>query len=167
MKAVKAFFITLLLVVLAGVVILGCLFLCSGKEGGSLAEEAKKKTVEYAAHQMQPQIEEAVASGLAQAGLSEEEAKKLVDSIPQEDKDKLIEIAASHTDSIGSVTSYIQSGDTEGLTGYLQDTLDEEELQTITDMLGSYLQGDVLPEDLIPEGALSDIAVPSGDAPQQ
>ncbi len=166
MKAVKAFFITLLIVLLAGAVILACLYLFSDREHGSFAEEAKKKTVEYAARRMQPAIEEAVTSGLSQAGFSKEEAQQLVDSIPQEDKEKLIEIAASHTDSINEVSSYIRDGDTEGLTVYLQDTLNEEELQTITDMLGEYLPAGTLPEGILPEDALPEGVLPEGVLPE-
>ena len=134
MKAFHVFFVTFILVVILG---LGFLFVKSGKlsdVGKDLTGKAKQKTVELTAKQ----LEQGLVSQLEAQGLTQEQAQAIVDSIPEEDKQKVTEIAANHLDQLPDAASYVQSGDVEGLTELLQENLTEEETSTIQDMMTQY-----------------------------
>lgn len=138
MKAFHVFFVTFILVVALG---LGFLLIKSGMLsdiGKDLTGKAKQKTVELTARQLEPLLEQQLVSQLESQGLTQEQAQAIVDSIPEEDKEKVVEIAANHIDQLPDAASYVQSGDVEGLTDLLQESLTEEETSTIQDMMSQY-----------------------------
>lgn len=138
MKAFHVFFITFILVVALG---LGFLLVRSGRlsdVGKDLTGKAKQKTVEFTAKQLEPLLEKELVSQLEAQGLTQEQAQAIVDSIPEEDKEKVVEIAANHIDQLPDAASYVQSGDVEGLAELLQENLTEEETGTIQDIMTQY-----------------------------
>lgn len=138
MKAFHVFFVTFILVVILG---LGFLFVKSGKlsdVGKDLTGKAKQKTVELTAKQLEPLLEQGLVSQLEAQGLTQEQAQAIVDSIPEEDKQKVTEIAANHLDQLPDAASYVQSGDVEGLTELLQENLTDEETVTIQNIMTQY-----------------------------
>ena len=94
--------------------------------------------MELTAKQLEPLLEQGLVSQLEAQGLTQEQAQAIVDSIPEEDKQKVTEIAANHLDQLPDAASYVQSGDVEGLTELLQENLTEEETSTIQDMMTQY-----------------------------
>ncbi len=138
MKAFHVFFVTFILVVALG---LGFLLVRSGRLsdlGKDLTGKAKQKTVELTAKQLEPMLEQGLVTQLEAQGLTQEQAQAIVDSIPEEDKEKVVEIAANHIDQLPDAASYVQSGDVEGLTELLQENLTEEETGTIQDIMTQY-----------------------------
>ena len=106
--------------------------------GKDLTGKAKQKTVELTAKQLEPLLEQELVSQLEAQGLTQEQAQEIVDSIPEEDKEKVVEIAANHIDQLPDAASYVQSGDVEGLTDLLQESLTEEETAEIQDLMTQY-----------------------------
>ncbi|MBP3218429.1 MAG: hypothetical protein J6M46_08665 [Lachnospiraceae bacterium] len=146
MKAFHAFFVTFVLVIVLG---FGFLLLRSSKIsdlGKDLTGKAKQKTVEYTAKQLEPMLEKEISAQLQANGLTEEQAQQVLDSIPEEDKQKVTEIVVNHMEALPDAASYVQSGDTEGLANLLQENLTEEETQEINSMMMQYMN--VVPDAL-------------------
>ena len=148
MKAVKAFFITLA-VVLA--ICFAFLFARSGRmreAAGDLSEKAeseiKQETVSIASKPLMPVIENAISSQLQSRGMSKEEADGIVSSVTEKDKAKLTEIAGNHFNAILETAWYIDAGDTENLTESLQKELSAEELAELTAIIYKYVPEEYL-----------------------
>ncbi len=68
------------------------------------------------------------------------EAKEIMESMSEEDKDAVTEIIAGNVslDSISKMQSYVSDGDTSGLMKYAEENLSEEDMQDLTEIMSKY-----------------------------
>ena len=138
MKAVKAFFITLVVVLLIGVIFL-------------IGKDSIMKDVKATQEQTQSNTEKKSANPIKKAIVSEAidtyaekstgRAKEIYDAMSEEDKDTVTEIIANNVslDSISEVQSYVNSEDASGLMEYAEENLSEEEIKELTDIMSKYV----------------------------
>ena len=138
MKAVKAFFITLVVVLLIGVIFL-------------IGKDSIMKDVKATQEQTQSNTEKKSANPIKKAIVSEAidtyakkstgRAKEIYDTMSEEDKDTVTEIIANNVslDSISEVQSYVNSEDASGLMEYAEENLSEEEIKELTDIMSKYV----------------------------
>ena len=138
MKAVKAFFITLVVVLLIGVIFL-------------IGKDSIMKDVKATQEQTQSNTERKSANPIKKAIVSEAidsyaekssgKTKEIFDSMSEEDKDTVTEIIANNVslDSISEVQSYVNSEDASGLMEYAEENLSEEELKELEDIMSKYV----------------------------
>ena len=138
MKAVKAFFITLVVVLLIGVIFL-------------IGKDSIMKDVKATLEQTQSNTERKSANPIKKAIVSEAidsyaekssgKTKEIFDSMSEEDKDTVTEIIANNVslDSISEVQSYVNSEDASGLMEYAEENLSEEEIKELTDIMSKYV----------------------------
>ncbi|WP_022764444.1 hypothetical protein [Butyrivibrio sp. XPD2006] len=138
MKAAKAFFITLFVVLLIGVVFL-------------VGKNSIMKDVKATQQQTQSNEEKKSANPIKKAIVSEAidtyaekssgKTKEIFDSMSEEDKDTVTEIIANNVslDTVSEVQSYVNSEDASGLMEYAQENLSEEELKELEDIMSKYV----------------------------
>ena len=138
MKAAKAFFITLFVVLLIGVIFL-------------IGKDSIMKDVKATQEQTQSNTEKKSANPIKKAIVSEAidsyaekssgKTKEIFDSMSEEDKDTVTEIIANNVslDSISEVQSYVNSEDASGLMEYAEENLSEEEIKELTDIMSKYV----------------------------
>lgn len=138
MKAVKAFFITLVVVLLIGVIFL-------------IGKDSIMKDVKATQEQTQSNTEKKSANPIKKAIVSEAidtyvekstgRTKEIYDTMSEEDKDTVTEIIANNVslDSISEVQSYVNSEDASGLMEYAEENLSEEEIKELTDIMSKYV----------------------------
>ena len=138
MKAVKAFFITLVVVLLIGVIFL-------------IGKDSIMKDVKATQEQTQSNTEKKSANPIKKAIVSEAidtyaekstgRAKEIYDTMSEEDKDTVTEIIANNVslDSISEVQSYVNSEDASGLMEYAEENLSKEEIKELTDIMSKYV----------------------------
>ena len=136
MKAVKAFFITLAVVLLIGVIFL------IGKNSIMKDVKATQEQTSSETKSANPVKKAIVSEALdSYAEKSSGKTKEIYDSMSEEDKDTVTEIIANNVsiDSVSEVQSYISSGDTSGLMDYAEENLSEEELEELKDIMSKYV----------------------------
>ncbi len=138
MKAAKAFFITLFVVLLIGVVFL-------------VGKNSIMKDVKATQQQTQSNEEKKSANPIKKAIVSEAidtyaekssgKTKEIFDSMSEEDKDTVTEIIANNVslDTVSEVQSYVNSEDASGLMEYAEENLSEEELKELEDIMSKYV----------------------------
>ena len=138
MKAAKAFFITLFVVLLIGVVFL-------------IGKNSIMKDVKATQQQTQSNEEKKSANPIKKAIVSEAidtyaekssgKTKEIFDSMSEEDKDTVTEIIANNVslDTVSEVQSYVNSEDASGLMEYAEENLSEEELKELEDIMSKYV----------------------------
>lgn len=138
MKAAKAFFITLFVVLLIGTIFL-------------IGKDSIMKDVKATQEQTQSNTEKKSANPIKKAIVSEAidsyaekssgKTKEIFDSMSEEDKDTVTEIIANNVslDSISEVQSYVNSEDASGLMEYAEENLSEEEIKELTDIMSKYV----------------------------
>ena len=138
MKAAKAFFITLVVVLLIGAIFL-------------IGKDSIMKDVKATQEQTQSDSEKKSANPITKAIVSEAldsyaeqstgKTKEIYESMSEEDKDTVTEIIANNVslDSVSEVQSYVNSGDTNGLMEYAKDNLSEEEVKELTEIMSKYV----------------------------
>ena len=138
MKAAKAFFITLVVVLLIGAIFL-------------IGKDSIMKDVKATQEQTQSDNEKKSANPITKAIVSEAldsyaeqstgKTKEIYESMSEEDKDTVTEIIANNVsiDSVSEVQSYVNSGDTNGLMEYAKDNLSEEEVKELTEIRSKYV----------------------------
>jgi len=138
MKAVKAFFITLFVVLLIGTIFL-------------IGKDSIMKDVQATQQQTQSNDEKKSANPIKKAIVSEAldsyaekssgKTKEIFDSMSEEDKDTVTEIIANNVslDSVTEVQSYVNSEDASGLMEYAKENLSEEELKELEDIMSKYV----------------------------
>lgn len=138
MKAAKAFFITLFVVLLIGTIFL-------------IGKDSIMKDVQATQQQTQSNAEKKSANPIKKAIVSEAidsyaekssgKTKEIFDSMSEEDKDTVTEIIANNVslDSISEVQSYVNSEDASGLMEYAEENLSEEEIKELTDIMSKYV----------------------------
>jgi hypothetical protein len=138
MKAAKAFFITLFVVLLIGVVFL-------------IGKDSIMKDVKATEQQTQSNEEKKSANPIKKAIVSEAidtyaekssgKTKEIFDSMSEEDKDTVTEIIANNVslDTVSEVQSYVNSEDASGLMEYAEENLSEEELKELEDIMSKYV----------------------------
>lgn len=145
MKAVQAFIVTLIIVILAGSGFMLFLSRTKDKEPdisisqAAAVEEANNQVSGFLNNTLAPMIEDAVANQLEQAGLTEEKAREIAESIDEEDKAEIIDIAANHVEDITEVAGYITSNDIDSLDTYLEENLTDEEKEKLQDIIVKYV----------------------------
>ena len=136
MKAVKAFFITLAVVLLIGVIFL------IGKNSIMKDVKTTQEQTSSETKSANPVKKAIVSEALdSYAEKSSGKTKEIYDSMSEEDKDTVTEIIANNVsiDSVSEVQSYISSGDTSGLMDYAEENLSEEELEELKDIMSKYV----------------------------
>ena len=136
MKAVKAFFITLAVVLLIGVIFL------IGKDSIMKDVKTTQEQTSSETKSANPVKKAIVSEALdSYAEKSSGKTKEIYDSMSEEDKDTVTEIIANNVsiDSVSEVQSYISSGDTSGLMDYAEENLSEEELEELKDIMSKYV----------------------------
>ena len=138
MKAAKAFFITLVVVLLIGAIFL-------------IGKDSIMKDVKATQEQTQSDSEKKSANPITKAIVSEAldsyaeqstgKTKEIYESMSEEDKDTVTEIIANNVslDSVSEVQSYVNSGDASGLIDYAEENLSEEELEELKDIMSKYV----------------------------
>lgn len=138
MKAAKAFFITLVVVLLIGAIFL-------------IGKDSIMKDVKATQEQTQSDSEKKSANPITKAIVSEAldsyaeqstgKTKEIYESMSEEDKDTVTEIIANNVslDSVSEVQSYVNSGDASGLMDYAEENLSEEELKELKDIMSKYV----------------------------
>ena len=138
MKAAKAFFITLFIVLLIGTIFL-------------IGKDSIMKDVQATQQQTQSNDEKKSANPIKKAIVSEAldsyaekssgKTKEIFDSMSEEDKDTVTEIIANNVslDSVTEVQSYVNSEDASGLMEYAKENLSEEELKELEDIMSKYV----------------------------
>ena len=138
MKAAKAFFITLFVVLLIGVIFL-------------VGKNSIMKDVKATQQQTQSNEEKKSANPIKKAIVSEAidtyaekssgKTKEIFDSMSEEDKDTVTEIIANNVslDTVSEVQSYVNSEDASGLMEYAEENLSEEELKELEDIMSKYV----------------------------
>ena len=138
MKAAKAFFITLFVVLLIGIVFL-------------VGKNSIMKDVKATQQQTQSNEEKKSANPIKKAIVSEAidtyaekssgKTKEIFDSMSEEDKDTVTEIIANNVslDTVSEVQSYVNSEDASGLMEYAEENLSEEELKELEDIMSKYV----------------------------
>ena len=138
MKAAKAFFITLVVVLLIGAIFL-------------IGKDSIMKDVKATQEQTQSDSEKKSANPITKAIVSEAldsyaeqstgKTKEIYESMSEEDKDTVTEIIANNVsiDSVSEVQSYVNSGDASGLMDYAEENLSEEELEELKDIMSKYV----------------------------
>ena len=138
MKAAKAFFITLFVVLLIGTIFL-------------IGKDSIMKDVQATQQQTQSNDEKKSANPIKKAIVSEAldsyaekssgKTKEIFDSMSEEDKDTVTEIIANNVslDSVTEVQSYVNSEDASGLMEYAKENLSEEELKELEDIMSKYV----------------------------
>ncbi len=138
MKAAKAFFITLVVVLLIGAIFL-------------IGKDSIMKDVKATQEQTQSDSEKKSANPITKAIVSEAldsyaeqstgKTKEIYESMSEEDKDTVTEIIANNVslDSVSEVQSYVNSGDSSGLMDYAEENLSEEELEELKDIMSKYV----------------------------
>ena len=166
MKVFKIFIIALLSVLLCGVLYL---IISTGRPGEAAktaienaVTEVKDKAAEAAAKPLEPVLEDQLTQSLKDAGIPEEVTNEVLDSISQEDKEKLTAVVIKNTDKLEQAAEYIQNSDALGLTEYLQDSLNGTDLETMQGLLDKY-GSTLIPDGIVPD--LSDLpAIPAAPA---
>lgn len=106
------------------------------KDGGitSAIEDAKKEVIKNVAKTV---VDKAVEQ---YAGESSSQVKEMLDSVSEEDKDKVADILVDNMsiDDISDVQEYITNQDVDGLKEYAKDKLTEEDYSELTDILEKY-----------------------------
>ena len=109
-------------------------------EGGiaGAINEAKKEVVKGVAKTV---VNKAIEEYAEKAG--SEEVKEKLESITEEDKDKVSEIISENIsiESMGDVESYISNKDMDGLMDYAEDKLTAEDYSELTDIMEKYSEG--------------------------
>ena len=138
MKAAKAFFITLVVVLLIGAIFL-------------IGKDSIMKDVKATQEQTQSDSEKKSANPITKAIVSEAldsyaeqstgKTKEIYESMSEEDKDTVTEIIANNVslDSVSEVQSYVNSGDASGLMDYAEENLSEEELEELKNIMSKYV----------------------------
>ena len=138
MKAAKAFFITLFVVLLIGTIFL-------------IGKDSIMKDVQATQQQTQSNDEKKSANPIKKAIVSEAldsyaekssgKTKEIFDSMSEEDKDTVTEIIANNVslDSVTEVQSYVNSEDASGLMEYAKENLSEEELKELENIMSKYV----------------------------
>ena len=138
MKAAKAFFITLVVVLLIGAIFL-------------IGKDSIMKDVKATQEQTQSDSEKKSANPITKAIVSEAldsyaeqstgKTKEIYESMSEEDKDTVTEIIANNVslDSVSEVQSYVNSVDASGLMDYAEENLSEEELEELKDIMSKYV----------------------------
>ena len=138
MKAAKAFFITLVVVLLIGAIFL-------------IGKDSIMKDVKATQEQTQSDSEKKSANPITKAIVSEAldsyaeqstgKTKEIYESMSEEDKDTVTEIIANNVslDSVSEVQSYVNNGDASGLMDYAEENLSEEELEELKDIMSKYV----------------------------
>ncbi len=100
----------------------------------SISDQIKKKVVKEITEKV---VEEAVKS---YGGDSAEKIQQVMDSVSEEDKEKVTEILTDNLslDSIGDVKSYISNSDVDGLKEYAEEKLTEEQYSELTGIFEKY-----------------------------
>ena len=128
MKKILQSFIVTFVVVLA----IGAIFLYSkdNRITGAI-KDAKKEVIKSVAKTV---VDKAVEQ---YAGDSSSEVKEVLDSVSEEDKDKVADILVDNMslDDISDVQDYISNKDVDGLKDYAKDKLTEEDYSELTDIL--------------------------------
>ncbi|WP_026658485.1 hypothetical protein [Butyrivibrio sp. AC2005] len=106
------------------------------KDGGitGAIEDAKKEVIKNVAKTV---VDKAVEQ---YAGESSSQVKEMLDSVSEEDKDKVADILVDNMsiDDISDVQEYITNQDVDGLKEYAKDKLTEEDYSELTDILEKY-----------------------------
>ncbi len=106
------------------------------KDGGitGAIEDAKKEVIKNVAKTV---VDKAVEQ---YAGESSSQVKEMLDSVSEEDKDKVADILVDNMsiDDISDVQEYITNQDVGGLKEYAKDKLTEEDYSELTDILEKY-----------------------------
>jgi hypothetical protein len=120
------------LLVLAILICVGILFKLTVWDG------LKKKAVRYAAGEA---VERIISS--SGASISREEIEEKIDSMDQEDQDRLESIIENHIDAgtVRDVTGFVTSGDIEGAQKYVEQKLTKEDIEELEDLYNKYLSG--------------------------
>ena len=106
------------------------------KSGGITCaiEDAKKEVIKSVAKTV---VYKAVEQ---YAGESSSEVKEMLDSVSEEDKDKVTDIIVDNMsiEDMSDVQEYISNKDVDGLKDYAKDKLTEEDYSELTDILEKY-----------------------------
>lgn len=160
MKIFKSFVITLVIVLAIGAIFLyskDSLIKTDTKEVTESSEidsaENEKSTEEKSITSVIDDAKKEVVKGVAKtvvnkaieeyADKSEGEVKEKLESITEEDKDKVSEIISENItiENMGDVESYISNKDVDGLMDYAQDKLTAEDYSELTGILEKYSDG--------------------------
>jgi len=149
MKALKAFILTLVIVLCAG---LGYLvysnklvsFLAArfARDGVQAVQEAvKEQTDKVVEEALNHAIETIVAGKLAEAGIPQDKAEELIDKVSEEDKSKVTQIVSEHLDretiqEIGSLAGGDSSP--EEIAEYVEEKLTPQEYDQIEQLVKKY-----------------------------
>ena len=131
MKAVQAFLVTLIIVVLAGSGFMFFLSRMKDKEPdvsvsqAAAVEEANTQVSGFLMDTLAPKIEDAVANQLEQEGITEEKAREIAESVDIED--------------ITEVAGYVTANDIESLGTYLEENLTDSEKEKLQDIIEKYI----------------------------
>lgn len=145
MKAVQAFLVTLIIVVLAGSGFMFFLSRMKDKEPdvsvsqAAAVEEANTQVSGFLMDTLAPMIEDAVANQLEQVGITEEKAREIAESVDEEDKAEIISIASNHIEDITEVAGYVTANDIESLGTYLEENLTDSEKEKLQDIIEKYI----------------------------
>ena len=138
MKAAKAFFITLVVVLL-----IGAIFLIGKdsimKDGKATQEQTQSDSEKKSANPITKAIVSEALDSYAEQSTGK--TKEIYESMSEEDKDTVTEIIANNVslDSVSEVQSYVNSGDASGLMDYAEENLSEEELEELKDIMSKYV----------------------------
>ena len=143
MKALKSFFITLVIILA-----IGCLFIVARK---SIMNGIAEKNVKTESAASEGSSKKSKANPVTKAIVGEamdtyiknssnEKVQEIAESMSEEDKDTVTEIIANNVslDAIPEVQSYISGGDKEGLMEYAKDNFSEEEIAELKDIMSKY-----------------------------
>lgn len=111
--------------------------------GGSLKDEIVGAIADSAVEQISDKvIEEVIKEQAAANGFSDEKTQEIIDSVSDEDRDKVEEIVRNHMDSemVDKASEYMTSGDKEGFMGYAMSELTPEEIAELVALYGKYAQ---------------------------
>ncbi len=170
MKALKAFAITLVIILMLGCALIAGRAILKKQDLGSILSSTKSSITgltgmgsgktsgtssnasSSASSKKSSSSKKSKANPITKAIVSEAidsyidsssgQVKEIAESMSEEDKDTVTEIIASNVslDSVSQVQSYVSSGDTEGLMEYAEENLSEEELQELKDIMSKYVK---------------------------
>jgi len=130
-KRKKGISTTKKVIIIIELIVLIALLLYFGKS--KIKDVVVKKTSEKI-------VESVIVNQAKQSGASEEEIQKVLDTVSEEDKEKVEEIVQNHMDSdvVTQGTEYLQNGDIEGLKQFASEELSPEETQELMELYEKY-----------------------------
>ncbi len=157
MKIVKTFVATLAVVLAIGGIYLyradiakKASSLINGQESTEATTDASEEKIANPLTEIGNDIKKKAVAGIAETiveqavkqygGDKAEDVQKIMDSVSEEDKEKVTEIIIDNMslDSIGDVQSYVDNKDVEGLMEYAQDKLTAEDYSELTGIFEKY-----------------------------